>query len=330
MIRITSKDHCVLIAHYDLKETTPMTNMFKYYIAALGAFMTIAIFASYKTASVDNDPPTAPSYNRSVYIPYVDSTDEYWFAGERIPVENFDVRERLERELIVNTYYHTSTILNLKKMSRYFPIIEPILEEHGVPDDFKYLAVAESNLSNAISPAGAKGFWQFMRGTAGDYGMQVNSEVDERFNLEQATHAACKYLNKYHDRLGSWINTAASYNMGPTGFENEMKRQRFDSYFDLNLNRETDRYLFRIIAIREVLQNPEKFGYDIPAEETYHPLNDFTVVKTSSSISNLGDFAKKHGTTYRLLKIYNPWLRSYKLTNSKHKEYSFKIPKAGN
>lgn len=303
-----------------------MKNSIKYFLSSMAAFMSIAIFASYKTTPI-TDLANPVNEDQTLYIPYVDETDEYWFAGERIPTENFDVRERLERELIVNTYYHTSTILNLKKMTRYFPIIEPILKEHGIPDDFKYLAVAESSLTNATSPAGAKGFWQFMKGTAGDYGMEVNSEVDERYHLEKATHAACKYLKNHREKLGSWINTAAAYNMGPTGFQNEMTRQKFDNYFDLNLNEETGRYVFRIIAIREVLQNPEKFGYDIPAEEKYSPLNDFSIVSIDESISNLGDFAKEHGTTYRLLKVYNPWLMSYKLTNSKRKKYDIKIPK---
>ena len=304
-----------------------MTSLLKYYLATLGAFVTVAIFASYKTPPINPTDPEPPAYNRTVYIPHVKSTDDIWFAGERIPVENFDVRERLERELIVNTYYHTSTILNLKKMTRYFPIMEPILKEHGIPDDFKYLAVAESNLSNASSPAGAKGFWQFMKGTAGDYKLEVNSEVDERYHLEKATHVACKYLKKYKERLGSWANTAAAYNMGASGFKNEMTRQKFDNYFDLNLNQETGRYFFRIIAIREVLENPEKFGFNIPAEKKYTPLNDFAVATVDGALPNLGDFAKKYGTTYRLLKVYNPWLRSYKLTNSKKKTYDIKIPK---
>ena len=306
-----------------------MKNTLKYYLAVLAAFSMVAIFASYKTTpATATGSATAPTNDsRLLYVPHVDATDEYWFAGERIPTENFDVRERLERELIVNTYYHTSTILNLKKMTRYFPVIEPILKEHGIPDDFKYLAVAESSLSNATSPAGAKGFWQFMKGSADDYGLEVNSEVDERYHLEKATRAACKYLKKYRERLGSWVNTAAAYNMGPTGFENEVDKQKTDNYFNMNLNEETGRYVFRIIAIREILQDPEKFGYNIPDEEKYAPLNDFAVVTTDEAIPNLGDFAKKYNTTYRMLKIYNPWLLSYKLTNSKKKTYYIKIPK---
>ncbi len=300
-----------------------MRNTIKYYLATMAAFATVAIFASYEVSPTD---PTAV-YNRSVYIPSVDVTDEYWFAGERIPIENFDVRERLERELIVNTYYHTSTILNLKKMTRFFPVIEPILNEYGIPADFKYVPVAESNLSNATSPVGAKGFWQLMKSTAGDYGLEVSSEVDERYHLEKATRAACRYLKKYHEKFGSWANTAAAYNMGPSGFARELEKQKFPNYFDLNLNQETGRYVFRILAIREVLENPAKFGFDIPEEEKYLPLNDYSIVQVDGPIPSLGDFAKEHGTTYRLLKVYNPWLLSYKLTNSKKKTYEIKIPK---
>ena len=287
--------------------------------------MSVAILVSYEFPS-SND-PAASVKGRANYIPYVNPTEEYWFAGERIPVENFDVRERLERELIVATYYHTSTILNLKKMTRYFPVIEPILKEYGIPGDFKYMAVAESNLSNAKSPKGAKGFWQFMKSTAIQYGMEVNSEVDERYHLEKATRAACQYLKKRYETLGSWVNAAAAYNMGATGFAKEMERQKFNSYFDLNLNDETSRYVFRILAIREVLENPARFGYNIPDEEKYQPLNDYATVEINGPVQSLGDFAKKYGTTYRLLKIYNPWLRSYKLTNSKKKTYRIKIPK---
>lgn len=307
-----------------MRSTSPkMIGALKYYLATLAAFATFAIFASYEESPTD---PTAV-YNRTIYIPNVDATDEYWFAGERIPVENFDVRERLERELIVNTYYHTSTILNLKKMTRFFPVIEPMLHEYGIPDDFKYLAVAESNLGNVTSPAGAKGFWQFMKGTAGDYGLEVSSEVDERYHLEKATRAACQYLKKYHEKFGSWTSTAAAYNMGPSGFAKEAEVQGFTNYFDLNLNEETGRYVFRILAIREVLENPALFGFDLPEEEKYQPLSDFSIVKIDKSIPSLGDFAKEHGTTYRLLKVYNPWLLSYKLTNSKGKEYEIKVPK---
>ena len=300
-----------------------MTVSLKIFLAATVAFSTFALFTSSKTETT----PLTKVYNRTVYIPHVEADGDYWFANERIPVENFDVRERLERELVVNTYYHSSTILNLKNASRYFPVIEPILKENGIPDDFKYLAVAESNLRNATSPAGAKGFWQFMRGTAGDYGLEVNSEVDERYHLEKATRAACEYLKKYRERFGSWVAAAAAYNMGASGLSGDMDEQRFENYFDLNLSEETNRYVFRIVAIKEVMQHPEHFGFDLSEEERYEPLDDYAVVTVDTGIPNLGDFAKKYGVSYRLLKVYNPWLTSSKLTNREAKTYEIKVPK---
>jgi len=249
------------------------------------------------------------------------------YAGEALPMSNFDVVERLDREILRNSYYHSNTILLLKRMKRYFPIIEPILAEQGVPNDLKYLAVIESDLTNARSPAGAKGFWQFLKGTAGDYGLQVNSEVDERYNLEKATVAACKYLKRYKEKFGSWTLAAAAYNMGPTGLKSELTRQKFNNYYDLNLNHETGRYVFRIVAIKEILNNPENYGFELGLEDQYNELPEYSILSMNDPIPNLGDFAKKYGTTYRMIKVYNPWLTSYKLTNSARKTYKIKVPK---
>jgi len=259
-----------------------------------------------------------------VQIPKLRSA--YNFAGEPLPMDNFDVRERLERELIVNSYYHSGTTQNLARSVRYFPIIEQILEAEGLPEDLKYLAVAESNLSNATSPAGAKGFWQFMSPSAKQFGLEVNSEVDERFHLEKATRAACLYFKDLQARFGSWTNAAAAYNVGPTRFAQERDRQRMDSYYDMNLNAETGRYLFRVVAIKEVLQHPQEFGFIFDKMEGYPPLDNFRVVTVNESIPNLGDFAIAQGTTYRMLKVYNPWLMSHKLTVSGQKTYEIKIP----
>lgn len=299
-----------------------MTNSLKFYLAALAAFVTVAIFASYTETPSATVETTFP-FN----IPHVDPKGDYWFAGERIPVENFDVRERLERELIINSYRHSSTILNLKNSARYFPVIEKILKENGVPDDFKYVAVAESDLRNATSSAGAKGIWQFMEGTAGDYGMEVSKEVDERLHLEKSTRAACEYLKRYKERFGSWALVAAAYNMGASGLSKEIENQRFTNYYDLNLNEETNRYVFRIVAIKEVMDHPEKYGFDLDDKQYYSPLDKYALVTVDTSISNLGDFAKQFGISYRMLKIYNPWLKDNKLTNPKGKVYDIKIPK---
>lgn len=250
----------------------------------------------------------------------------YSFAGEPLPMDNFDVKERLIRELIVNSYYHSGTVQNLIKTHRYFPVIDKILKEEGLPEDLKFLAVAESNLSNVTSPAGAKGFWQFMVPAAREFGLEVNNEVDERFHLEKSTLAACAYFKNLKGRFGSWTNAAAAYNVGPTRFSQEKDLQGMDSFYDMNLNPETGRYIFRVVAIKEVLNNPKDFGFFFDEADALQPLDDYRIVKVQSSIANLGDFAKEHGTTYRMLKVYNPWLVSHKLTLSGKKTYEIKIP----
>ncbi|MEZ4958450.1 MAG: transglycosylase SLT domain-containing protein [Saprospiraceae bacterium] len=300
-----------------------MAQSLKFYLAALAAFATVAIFSSSKETLFTSNGDTV-YFN----VPHVDPDGDYWFAGERVPVENFDVRERLERELIINSYRHSSTILNLKNSARYFPDMEKILKEYGIPDDFKYAAVAESDFRNySTSSAGAKGIWQFMEDTAADYGLEVRDEVDERLNVEKATRAACQYLKRYKEQFGTWTLTAAAYNMGAGGLRKEMDNQKTNYYYDLNLNEETNRYLFRIIALKEVMENPEKFGFEMGREEMYNPLDQYATVTVDTSISNLGDFARQFGISYRMLKLYNPWLRDWKLPNPKHKVYDIKIPK---
>ncbi|MBK8561790.1 MAG: lytic transglycosylase domain-containing protein [Saprospiraceae bacterium] len=293
----------------------------KYYLIAIAAFATVAIFTSYK-------PTTSTAFGGEfIHIPHIKPSDEFWFAGERIPVENFDVRERLERELIVNSYRHSHTILNLKNSARYFPVMEKILKENGLPDDFKYLAVAESDLRNATSSAGAKGIWQFMEGTAGDYGLEVTKEVDERLHFEKSTRAACQYLKRYKEKFGTWSLVAAAYNMGPAGLRNEMESQKMNSFYDLNLSEETNRYIFRLVAIKHVMEHPELYGFDMKSEQLYPPLDNYALVTVDSSIANLGEFAKQFGTSYRMLKLFNPWLKDNRLTNTKKKVYDIKVPK---
>lgn len=274
--------------------------------------------------SVNSTPKNQYRLAQVVEIPELKKA--YNFAGEPLPMDNFDVRERLKRELIVNSYYHSGTSQNLAKSVRFFPEIERILKEESLPEDLKYLAVAESNLSNVTSPAGAKGFWQFMEPSAQQFGLEINSEVDERYHLEKATRAACAYFRQLKNRFGSWTNAAAAYNVGPTRFAREKEIQRMDSYYDMNLNPETGRYLFRVVAIKEVLRHPQDFGFRFDNEEGFPPLDDYKVVKVDASIPNLGDFANEQGTTYRMLKLYNPWLISHKLTVSGGKTYKIKIP----
>jgi len=253
---------------------------------------------------------------------------DFDFCGEILPMDNWDVKQRLDAELLRNVYFHSQTIIALKRANALFPIIEPILKEEGVPDDLKYLAVAESTLSNAISPAGAKGIWQFMKSAADDYKLEVNTEVDERYHLEKATHAACKYLRNQKSQLGTWTAAAAAYNGGPGRIRDEMAKQRAKSFYDLNLSAdETMRYPFRIVAIKEVMKNPEAYEYAIEKEHLYPPLTDYKTVDVKGAIPSLGDFAVQNGTTYRMLKLYNPWLIDSKLTNKEGKTYQIRIPK---
>ncbi len=246
------------------------------------------------------------------------------FASEKI-LWNMDTKERLERELTVNSYYHSNTVWALKMSKRYFPLIEKILKEKGIPDDFKYLAVAESTLLNTTSPAGAKGIWQFMPATAREMGLEVNGEVDERFQIEKATYAACDYIKRLYNSDGSWINAAAAYNVGPGKLRSSMNSQGETSYFDMNLNEETSRYVFRILALKEIISDPKSYGYYLDEEDYFQPIKVKKFVTVSQTVPSWADFAHQHGVTYRLLKYANPWLISEKLT-IKNNSYKIAIP----
>lgn len=248
------------------------------------------------------------------------------FAGEAMPLERFDVKESLDRELLSNAYFHSQTIRYIKMAPRYFPIIEPILKEKGIPDDFKYLAVAESGFNpSAVSSARAIGFWQFMKGTAQDYGLEVNTLVDERYHIEKSTYAACRYLLDSYEKFGSWTLVAASYNRGMTGVKEQMTRQKADDYYNLLLTTETARYIFRIVAIKLIMENPEQYNFVIYDEEKYLPIKT-KEVEITGKVESFADFALKHGTNYKLLKYFNPWLRDNYLNNSTGKKYKVKIP----
>ncbi|MEX2372107.1 MAG: lytic transglycosylase domain-containing protein [Bacteroidales bacterium] len=247
------------------------------------------------------------------------------FAGEKVPLEYFDVKESLDRELLSNTFFHSQTILMIKLSNRYFPLIEPILKEQGVPDDFKYLVIAESNLSNAVSPAGAVGFWQIRKGTGIEYGLEINSEVDERYHLEKSTVVACKYLKESFEKYKNWTMSAASYNAGRRGMDRQITRQKEERYYDLLLNDETARYLFRVLAFKLILEDPAAYGFHISNRDVYHPV-PYRVVTINAPVDDFADFAKEHQTNYKLLKFFNPWLRENNLTNSSGKAYEIMIP----
>lgn len=250
------------------------------------------------------------------------------FAGEKVPLSIADVTERLDKEMVINTNYHSATTLIIKRANRAFPIIEPILKKNGIPDDFKYLAVIESALVNATSPAGAKGVWQFMPATAKEQGMEVNDYVDERYNLEKSTEAACKYLNDAKQKFGNWTMVAASYNAGMAGMSRQMDSQEVTDYYDLLLNEETSRYVFRILALKEIMNNPAKYGFDLPATQLYYPIQT-KKIQIDTTITNLAQFAKSQGINYKILKIHNPWLRDKKLENKSKKIYTLEIPTEG-
>ncbi len=262
-------------------------------------------------------------------IQSVELNKVFSFAGEDVPFDNFDAMERLDRELTVNSYWHSSTLINIKKSTRFFPMIEAILAQEGVPDDFKYLAVAESNLSNVRSPAGARGIWQIMRNTAIGFGLEVNKYVDERYHYEKATRAACNILKTYKKRFGSWTMAAAAYNLGETRLAKEVKTQKENNYYHLNLGEETGRYVFRLIAFKEIMKNPSLFGFFYNANDRlYKPLDNYYEVEVKKSIPSLGDFAHQHGTNYRMLKVYNPWLISNQLPVKEGKRYKIRIPRS--
>jgi len=300
------------------------------YSIFLAIAMTFMLFASFRQ-SESKSPVVNNNGNNDNMLPQVirsiNVNKAYNFAHEDVPMDNFDAVERLDRELSVNSYWHSSTLLNIKSAGRYFPVIEPILAEYGIPDDFKYLAVTESNLRNVTSPAGAKGIWQFVKNTGQYYGLEINGEVDERYNLEKATVAACKYLNDYYDDFGSWTLAAAAYNMGGPRVKRMLAEQHAKTYFDLNVNPETSRYIFRIIAMKEILTSPNDFGFYIEENELYKPLDSETIA-VAESIPNWGVFAEEHGISYRMLKVYNPWLISGNLTCSGKKVYEVRVPAA--
>lgn len=254
-----------------------------------------------------------------------DLPKELTFAGEKVPLETEDVKERLEREIYVNAYWQSNMILLMKRSSKFLPEIEEMLKKNGIPDDFKYLAMAESALLNVASPAGAKGFWQILESTGKEYGLEISKEVDERYNLEKATDAASKYLNKAHVKFGDWTAVAASYNMGQAGFARRQNDQLAKNYYDLYLNEETSRYLFRILAFKVIFENPSEFGFYLK-DSDYYQNPTFRIVKVNSDIKDLARWAKQNGSNYKELKLYNPWLRDKDLNVKRGKTYQITLP----
>ena len=250
------------------------------------------------------------------------------FAGESLPLDNPDVLEKMDRELLVNTYWQSNGLLMFKRANKYFPIMEPILKKYGVPDDFKYLSVIESGLQNVTSPAGAKGFWQIMRLTGRENGLEINTNVDERYNLELATEVACKYLLKAKEKFGSWTLAAASYNAGLAGISRRLAAQNVDNYYDLLLGEETGRYMYRIVALKEIMNNPSKYGFNYRYKDLYSKVPTYKV-SVDTAVTDFVSFAERFGINYKILKLHNPWLREPHLNNKSRKQYYIEIPEEG-
>ncbi|MFZ4785907.1 MAG: lytic transglycosylase domain-containing protein [Flavobacteriales bacterium] len=247
------------------------------------------------------------------------------FCGEPAPLDQWDVAEKMDRELLVNTYWHSNTLLSIKRSYRWFPIIEPILKEEGVPDDFKYLSLIESGYVNAVSPSGAVGFWQFLPETGKQYGLEINEEVDERYHVEKSTRAACRYFKEAYAKFGTWSMVAASYNMGMGGVQKQIGRQNGNDYYQLLLNEETARYVFRILAMKEIVNNADRYGFVIRPADLYEPI-PVTTTTISTEIEDFAEFAAQNGINYKTLKLHNPWLRQNYLTNKNGKIYEIKLP----
>ncbi|MFZ1332331.1 MAG: lytic transglycosylase domain-containing protein [Flavobacteriales bacterium] len=296
-------------------------------IALLGGGLCIH-FLTFSTTVADSDLEHQRLFNDNYKVFSLTIPEQLEFCGEKVPLERLDVRERLDRELLINTYWQSSTLIAHKRANRWFPLIEEILEREGVPDDMKYLSVIESGLANVVSPAGATGYWQFMKETGTAYGLEISGEVDERFDIEKSTVAACKYLKASYKRYGNWALAAASYNLGVGGVDKQMGRQKQDSYFNLQLNDETSRYVFRMLAMKEVLQDPERYGFHLRAKDLYQPYKT-RVLEINGPVDDLAQFAIDNETDYRTLKLLNPWLRDSHLVNKEGKAYKVLLPGEG-
>lgn len=289
----------------------------------LSAYLLISAFGTNTINSNETEPKENNNSKSVVYA--LDLPNQIAFAGENVPLEDPEIRERLDRELLVNNYWQSNALLLIKRANKYFPVIEPILEEYGVPEDFKYLALAESGFMQVVSPAGATGFWQIMKETGKEYGLEINDNIDERYHIEKSTRVACQYFLNSKERFGSWTLAAAAYNAGNSGINRQLERQEVSDYFDLLLVEETSRYVFRILALKEVIGNYEDYGYKIEENHLYN-LAPTTTIEVDTAVSNLASFAKNYGISYKTLKRYNPWLRDKNLQNKSRRLYQIQIP----
>tara|TARA_B110000116_G_scaffold222515_1_gene201369 strand:+ start:3496 stop:4455 length:960 start_codon:yes stop_codon:yes gene_type:complete len=298
------------------------TNSFVSFLAFLSFFF---LLFSYPTKKLSEDKLHQKQFNEKYNIFAISKPANMNFCGEKVDLKSEDIWERMDKELLKNIYWQSNTMLYLKRANKFFPIIEPILKANNIPDDFKYLAVIESGLEDVISPSGAAGFWQILKGTAKEYGLEVNPAIDERYNLEKSTLIACRYLQKAYGKFGSWTLAAASYNKGQNGVRRLTEKQGTNNYYNLYLNSETSRYVFRIIAVKEILENPKKYGF-IYREKDLYVMPKYKTIEIDATISDLANFATANGTNYKLLKQLNPWLRNTSLPDKSRRKYILKIP----
>ena len=327
----------VLFNTFELVTAKTMTmRLLKNILTGIGFLCVLStlVFAVQQTLVEEETTPqtTDPEPDKNVAAGYrisaIDIPEDLNFAGETVPQEDPEVMERVDREFLVNTYWQSNALLLMKRAHKYFPIIEPILAKNGIPDDFKYLAVAESGLQNVVSHAGATGFWQIMKATGREYGLEINDNVDERYHLEKSTEVACRYLKRYKEKYGSWTLAAAAYNTGTGSIDKYMGIQKVGDYYDLLLGEETGRYVFRIMAIKEILSHPDKYGFLIQKEDLYSYVPTFSV-EVDTPVADFADFASQYEINYKILKRHNPWLREPHLNNASGKKYQIEIPLKG-
>ncbi|NTW31470.1 MAG: lytic transglycosylase domain-containing protein [Bacteroidetes bacterium] len=303
----------------------------KIFIVLIVFVFSVLLFTLFNFSTVKQDIDL--NYQEAFYKNYkifaIEIPDNIEFAGEKVNTKRFDIRDALDRELLINTYWQSQTIMMIKKANRFFPLVEPILKKYNVPDDFKYLGLAESGFfNNLVSPAGAAGIWQFMKESGSKYGLEINENIDERYNPEKATEAACKYILDSYKIYKNWTLAAASYNVGIGALTKQMELQKSVDYYSLFLNNETSRYIYRIIALKLIISNPKNFGFYLRKKDLYPPIPTYTI-KVDSSIKDLAGFAKKIKINYKLLREFNMWIRKPILENSANKTYYLTIPKEG-
>lgn len=306
-------------------------NYKRYFIAFAGVLLFLSIIKLFVYSFSDSisDANYEDYFNSSYKVFSIRIPKNLNFAGEKTPIRDFSVREAMERELVINTYWQSQTLLLHKRANRWFPVIEPILKKNDIPDDFKYIPLIESQLTNVVSPQGATGFWQLVEPTAKQYGLEITEDIDERYNVVKSTEAACKYFKEAYKQFNNWTLVAASYNLGMTGVQSQLNRQKVSSYYDVLLTEETARYIYRLLAMKEIISRPKVYGFILRKKDLY-PVIPTKKMVIDSSIRSLADFAITEGINYKYLKLFNPWLRTGSLSNPEKKKYILELPKNGN